>query len=333
MITRRQLIAGTVAAAVTAPAISRAQKAAAGIRKVGVLVPYTETSVVGTDVISLMRKELGRRGWTDGKNLQLNARRKLADATQIRVEAQALVKWGPDVILCANAALLRAAQQETNTIPIVFVQVADPVGQGFVKTLVKPGGNATGIANYEFSMAEKWLQMLKELVPNLTRAALIYNVDSALANPAFVKAFETAARSLKVTMSTASSKTDADIQGTIAALGGAPGGGFVVLAEPFSIAHRAQIISMAARYKVPGVYPFRYFATGGGLCSYGVNVPEAYQLGMDYVDRILKGEKPADMPIYRPNKFQLVVNLKTAKTLKLTVPSTLIGRADEIIQK
>jgi putative tryptophan/tyrosine transport system substrate-binding protein len=331
-VVRRDLLRLVGGAAVW-PTLAHAQLAARdeGVRRVGVMVPYTESTILGKDVVGLLRAQLARRGWTDGRNLQLNPRRKLDDATRIRLEAQTVARWQPDVIFCANAALVAAVGQETDTIPTVFVQVADPVAQGLVKSLSRPGGNLTGIANYDLGMAETWLGTLRELVPGLSRAALIYNLDSARANRYFVKSFQAAARNLKITLSTESLSTDAEIQSTMAALRG-QGSGFVVLSEPFAIARREKIIAFAARNKVPGIYPFRHFAAAGGLCAYGVDVAEAYQLGADYIDRILKGEKPAEMPIYLPEKFQLVLNMKTARALKITVPSRMIGQAAEIIQ-
>ncbi len=302
------------------------------IRRVGVLVPYTETTILGEDVVGVVRTELKGQGWIDGRNIQINARRNLSDPARIRTEAQTLVRWKPDVIFCANAATLAAVQRETATIPTVFVQVADPVGQGFVKSREHPGGNVTGVANYDFSMATAWLDVLRQVAPDLKRVSLIYNLDSALANPFFVRSFGTAARLMKIDLDTGSSQTDDDITTKLADLGRQPGGGFVVLSEPFSTAHRERIIALAARNKVPGVYPFRHFVTAGGLCSYGVNVTQAYRQGADYVAKILDGAVAAELPIIGPEKFELVINLKAAQAIDLVIPPAVLARADEVIK-
>jgi putative ABC transport system substrate-binding protein len=320
-----------MATAVAWPSVAWAQKQGE-VRRVGLLVSYTESTVLGKDVVGMLKAQLARRGWVDGRNLQLNARRKLDDATRVRTEAKTLVQWKADVIFCSNAALLASAREASDTIPMVFVQVADPVGQGLVKSLSRPGGNVTGIASYDFSMAGRWLQTLKDIVPGLGRVALIYNQQSARANPYFVKAFESAAGGMRLALTSKSLSTDAGIRGVMQELGGKPDSGFVVLAEPFATAHRDSIISQAARNKVPGIYPYRHFAAAGGLCSYGIDVPEAYQLGADYIDRILNGEKPAQMPVFRPQRFQLVLNLKTAKALKLAFPPAVLGKATEVIK-
>ena len=327
--TRRTLLGLMTAAAAARNAEAQEKDS---VRRVGVLVPYSETTILGEDVVGVLRTELKERGWIDGKNIQINARRRLGDAARIRIEAQTLAKWSPDVIFCANAILLAAVRRETSTIPIVFVQVADPVGQKFVTSLERPGGNVTGVANYDFSMADKWLTVLRDVSPGLRRVALIYNLESALANPFFVRSFGAAGRSLKIDVDTGSSASDADIKDKLAALSQQPGGGFVVLPEPFSTGYRQQIIAQAAANKVPGIYPFRHFAVAGGLCSYGVNVTQAYKEGAEYIARILNGAAPAELPVRHPEKFELVINLKAAEAIDLAIPASVLARADEVIK-
>ena len=327
--TRRALL-GLMAAAAAARNAEAQEKDS--VRRVGVLVPYSETTILGEDVVGVLRTELKERGWIDGKNIQINARRRLGDAARIRIEAQTLAKWSPDVIFCANAILLAAVRRETDTIPIVFVQVADPVGQKFVTSLERPGGNVTGVANYDFSMADKWLTVLRDVSPGLRRVALIYNLESALANPFFVRSFGAAGRSLKIDVDTGSSASDADIKDKLASLSQQPGGGFVVLPEPFSTGYRQQIIAQAAANKVPGIYPFRHFAVAGGLCSYGINVTQAYKEGAEYIARILNGAAPAELPVRHPEKFELVINLKAAEAIDLAIPASVLARADEVIK-
>jgi putative ABC transport system substrate-binding protein len=242
-----------------------------------------------------------------------------------------LVALQPDIILTGAAAATAAVQRETRTIPIVFAVVADPVAGGIVPRLNQPGGNVTGFATNEASLGGKWLELLSEIAPGLKRVAIMFNPDSALVST-FMPSFETAARSFKIVSIPAPVRSDVEIETAIIALGREPGGGLVVMPGPFTGVHRAPIISAAAGNKVPVVYPVSYFARDGGLLSYGVDQVDNFRRAASYVDRILRGEKPGDLPVQFPTKFEMVVNLKTAKALGLAVPPSIMLRATEVIE-
>jgi putative ABC transport system substrate-binding protein len=270
-------------------------------------------------------------GWTDGRNLRTDLRRHGDDTDQIRALAQELVARQPDIILTGGSPATVAVQRETRTIPIVFTGVSDPVATGLVERLDRPSRNITGFANYEASLAGKWLELLSEIAPGLKRAAIMFNPDTAPVS-AFMPSLETAARSIKVVPIIAPVHSDGEIETAIIALGREPGGGLVVLPDTFLGSHRAPIILAAARNNVPAVYSLSYYARDGGLLSYATDPDDLYRRAATYVDRILRGAKPGDLPVQFPTKFEMVVNLKTAKALDLNVPPSIMLRADEVIE-
>jgi putative ABC transport system substrate-binding protein len=253
------------------------------------------------------------------------------DTNRIPALAQELVGLQPDIILTGGTPQTIAVQRETRTIPIVFVNVGDPVATGLVAKLNQPDGNSTGFANNEAPLGGKWLELLSEIAPGLKRAAIMFNPDTAPAS-AYMPSFESAARSLKVELVTAPVHSDVDIETAIMALGREPRGGFVVIPDVFMVAHRAPIISAAARNNVPAVYGVSYFARDGGLLSYGPDPVDIIRRAATYVDRILRGAKPGDLPVQLPTKFEMVLNLKTAKALGLSIPPALLARAEEVIE-
>jgi putative ABC transport system substrate-binding protein len=270
-------------------------------------------------------------GWTDGRNVQIDFRWGGGDVNRIRALAQELVGLQPDIILTGGAAATAALQRETRTIPIVFAVVTDPVATSIVTRLDRPGGNVTGFANLEASVAGKWLELLSEIAPGLKRAAIMFNPDTAPVS-VYMPTVETAARSFKIEPIAAPVHDDVEIETAIIALGREPGGGLVVMPDAFMVAHRAPIISAAARSNVPAVYPNHGYARDGGLLSYGVDQADTFRRAASFVDRILHGEKPADLPVQFPAKFEMVVNLKTTKALGVTIPPNLLAIADEVIE-
>jgi putative ABC transport system substrate-binding protein len=282
-------------------------------------------------IASTFTQALAALGWTDGRNVRMDLRWGGGDTNRIGALAQELVGLQPDIIVTNGAAATVALQRETRTIPIVFMNVADPVAMGIVAGLNQPGGNITGFANVEATLGGKWLQLLAEIAPGLKRAAFMFNPDSALAS-AFMPSLETAARSLKVEPIIAHIHSDAEIETAIIALGREPGGGLVVVPYGFVARHIAPIILAAARSNLPAVFWQSAFAREGGLLSYGADFVDTLRRAATYVDRILRGEKPGDLPVQFPTKFEMVVNLKTAKALGLTVPQSILLRADEVIE-
>jgi putative ABC transport system substrate-binding protein len=270
-------------------------------------------------------------GWIDGRNVRMDVRYAGEDINRIRALAQELVGLHPDIILTIAAPATVAVQRETRTIPIVFAVGPDPVASGIVPRLDRPGGNATGFAIYEASLGGKWLELLSEIAPGLKRAAIMFNSDTVTGST-FMPSFEAAARSLKVAPIIAPVRSDAEIETAIVALGREPGGGLFVVPDAFAFGHRAPIIAAAARNNVPAVYASSAFARDGGLLSYGPDQADRLRRAASYVDRILRGEKPGDLPVQLPTKFEMVVNRKTATALGLAVPPSIMLRADEVIE-
>jgi putative tryptophan/tyrosine transport system substrate-binding protein len=318
---RREFIAGLGSAAAW-PLAARAQQGER-VRRIGVLMPHDENDPEGKLRYSAFTQALADLGWTDGRNVRMDLRWTGGDSNRIRALAQELVGLQPDIIA--------AVQRETQTIPIVFAGVADPVASGIVARLNQPGGNITGFGILEVSLGGKWLELLSEIAPGLKRAAIMFNPDTGIAS-VFMPSLETAARSLKVEPIIAPVHSDAEIETAISDLGREPGGGLVILADLFTGGHRASIISAAARNNVPAVYTDSFYAREGGMLSYGVDRVDIYRRAASYVDRILRGEKPGDLPVQFPTKFEIVVNLKTAKALGLAVPPSILLRADEVIE-
>jgi ABC-type uncharacterized transport system substrate-binding protein len=269
-------------------------------------------------------------GWTVGRNLRIDTRWIAGDTDRARKYAAELVTLASDVIVANGVAALGPLQQATHTVPIVFVNVPDPVGGGYIASLARPGGNATGFMQSEYSTSGKWLELLKEIAPRVTRAVVIRD-PTATAGVAQFAVIQSAAGSLGVELSPIDMRDAGEIERGVTAFARAPNGGLIVTTVG-SVIRRSLIIALAARHKLPGVYPFRYHVSGGGLISYGPDIIDQYRLAAGYVDRILKGEKPAELPVQAPTKYELVINLKTAKTLGLEVPPMLLARADEVIE-
>jgi putative ABC transport system substrate-binding protein len=300
------------------------------VRRIGVLMPNDENDPVRRTSISAFIQALADLGWTEGRNLRMDLRWHGDDINRSRALAQELVGLQPDIILTGGTVATAAVQRETRTIPIIFATVGDPVASSIVARLNQPGGNITGFALYEPTLAGKWLELLSETAPGLKRAAIMFNPDAALVY--FMPSIETAARSLKVVPIIAPVHSDVEIETAIIALGRESGGGLVVMPDVFTLAHRAPIIAAAARHNVPAVYANSEFVRDGGLLSYGPDLVDNFRRAATYVDRILRGEKPGDLPVQFPTKFEMVVNRKTAKALGLAVPPSIMLRADEVIE-
>jgi putative ABC transport system substrate-binding protein len=320
---------GTSAAAW--PLAARAQQGGR-VKRIGLLMPLDENDPVAKPYLSAFTQALADLGWTDGRNVRMDLRWGGGDANRIRALAHELVGLQPDTILASGLQATIALQRETRTIPIVFVNVGDPVATGIVPRLDRPSGNVTGFANVEASLGSKWLELLSEIAPGLKRAAIMFDpdntADASTYRPPLVAAF----RSLKVEPIIAPVRSDVEIETTIDALGREPGGGLVVMPQEFTLGHRAPIISAAARNSVPAVYGLPYFARDGGLLSYGPDPVDIFRRAAPYVDRILRGAQPAELPVQLPTKFEMVLNLKTAKALGLAVPPSIWLRADEVIE-
>jgi putative ABC transport system substrate-binding protein len=329
-IARRKFVVA-LAGAATWPLAAGAQQGNR-VRRIGVFMAGDENDPLAEARISAFTQALADLGWTDGRNVRMDLRWAGNDIDRIRALAQELVGLQPDIILTAGTPATAALQRETLMIPIVFAGVTDPVAQRIVERLDRPSGNITGFADFgEASLGGKWLELLSEIAPGLKRVALMFNPDTAPAST-FMPSLETAARSLKVALITAPVHGDVEIEMAMLALGREPGGGLVVMPDGFMTGHRASIILAAARNNVPAVYSVSVFARDGGLLSYGVDQVDNYRRAATYVDRILRGEKPADLPVQLPTKFEMAVNLKTAKALGLTVPPSILLRADEQIE-
>jgi putative ABC transport system substrate-binding protein len=324
---RREFIAGLGGAAAW-PLAARARQGDR-VRRIGVLVPLDENDPEQKRRLLAFTQAIADLGWTDGRNVRMDLRWAGGDSNRIRALAQELVGRQPDIILADSTAAAVALQGETRIIPIVFATAVDPVASGIVPRLDRPGENITGFATNEASLGGKWLEL--EIAPGLKRAAIMLNPDTVTAS-IHMPSLETAAGSLKVVPIIAPVHSDVEIERAIVALGREPGGGLVVLPDAFLVAHRAPIISAAARNNVPAVYAQSQVARDGGLLSYGVDPVDLYRRAATYVDRILRGEKPGDLPVQFPTKFEMVLNLKTAKALGLAIPPSILLRADEVIE-
>ena len=301
------------------------------MRRIGVLMAGDENDPLAKARLSAFTEVLASLGWTDGRNVRMDLRWGGADNNQLRALAQELVGLEPDIIVANGIAGTAAVQRETRTIPIVFANVADPVAGHLVARLDRPSGNITGFAVLEASLGGKWLELLSEIAPGLKRAAIMFNPGLPPAS-VYMPLLETAARSLKIALISAPVHSDEEIEAVITALGREPGGGLVVLSGGLQVAQRASIISATARNNVPAVYFRSDFARGGGLLSYGPDQVDPFRRAATYVDRILRGEKPGDLPVQFPTKFEMVVNRKTATALDLAIPPSIMLRADEVIE-
>jgi putative ABC transport system substrate-binding protein len=326
---RREFIAGLGAAAW--PFAAWAQQGER-VRRIGVLLPAAADDAVFQTWVGAFLQGLALLGWTIGRNVRIDMRWATVNAAEIRRHAAELVTLAPDVILATGASTLAPMLQATRTVPIVFANVSDPVGNGFADSLAQPGGNASGFMIFEFNICGKWLEVIKQIAPGITRAAVLRDPTQGGGTSQFA-VIQAVAPSLKVEVNPVNMRSDAgEIERTIAAFASAPNGGLIVTASGAAIHHRELIIALAARHKLPAVCWERYFVTDGGLISYGPNMIDQYRQAARYVDRILKGEKPADLPVQSPTKYETVLNLKTAKALGLDVPEALLATADEVIQ-
>src|SRR5262245_3355362 len=328
---RRDFIKVLGSGAVAWPLAARGQ--AERMRRVGVLMGYPENDLEGPAFFAAFREGLQKLGWMEGRNIQLHTRwASPGDAEARQRFAKELVALQPDLILSFVTPTTAALLQHTRTIPIVFATVADAVGSGFVASLAQPGGNVTGFQTWVGSLGGKWLELLKEIAPRVTRVAMLFNPSVAPYAESFLNPFKAAASSFAVEPIVAPVRDTSTLESVIAAQARTPNGGLIVIPDTFTDVHRAEIISLAARFGLPAVYPRRPFTELGGLLSYGIDLLDLYRRAAGYVDRILKGEKPSGLPVQVPVKFELVINLKTAKALGLDIPFQLQQRADEIIE-
>jgi putative tryptophan/tyrosine transport system substrate-binding protein len=321
------LLGGAVAAW---PLAARAQQPER-MRRVGVLMPNAADDPEYQARMAAFLHGLAQLGWIDGRNVRIDTRWGVADADRIRKYAAELVALAPDVILANSSAAIAPLLQATRTVPIVFTSVADPVGAGYVDSLARPGGNATGFLVWEYSIAAKWLELLKEIAPQVTRA-MVLRESAIAAGPGQFGVIQAAAPSLGVDLRVADLRDAREIERAVTTFAQGSNGSLIVTGSPGGLIHRTLIVALAARHRLPAVYSTRVFAVDGGLISYGPDSVEQFRRAAVYVDRILKGEKPADLPVQAPTKYELVINLKTAKALGLDLPATVLARADEVIE-
>ena len=331
-IRRREAIFTLCGMAVAWPLAGRAQQSDR-VRRIGVLMGYAESDLDAQAWYAAFREELQKLGWTEGRNTQIDTRWATpADAGSMRRFAKELVALQPDLFLSSTTPTTTALLQQTRTIPIVFAIVADPIGSGFVASFARPGGNVTGFIFTEPTMAGKWLELLKEIAPRVARVAMLFNPASATYAEYWLNPFKAAAASFAIEPIAAPVRDRSELESVVAAQAREPNGGLIAMPDSFTDAHRAEITSLAARYRLPAVYPFRFFVEVGGLLSYGVDRTDNFRRAATYADRILKGEKPSELPVQAPFKYELVINLKTAKALGLDVPLHLQQLADEVIE-
>jgi ABC-type uncharacterized transport system substrate-binding protein len=300
-------------------------------RRIGMLFAVTEDNAEGQARLAAFLQGLQELGWVDGRNVRIDRRWGAIDPERSRTDAAEIIALGPDVILTAGEPAVAALQRATRTVPIVFAQVPDPVGAGFVDSLARPGGNITGFTVFEYGISGKWLELLKQIAPNVTRVAVLRD-PSVASGTGQLGAIQGAAASFGVELRPVDVRDPGEIERALAAFARVANGGLIVTGSAVGVVHRDLIVTLAARHGLPAVYTQRFFVTGGGLISYGPDRVDQYRRAAQYVDRILKGEKPADLPVQAPTKYELVINLKTAKSLGIEVPPTLLARADEVIE-
>ena len=328
---RRDFITLLGGAATAWPLAARAQQPDR-MRLVGVLMAFAESDSTAQSWLATFRAALAKLGWTEGSNLRIELRWSAADPDRIRTFTKELVDLRPDAIFGQSTPAIGVLARETRTIPIVFAGVTDPIGAGFVANLSHPGGNIAGFTVNDPAVGGKWVQLLKQIAPRTVRVALLFNPATAVPIQFFTPSIQAAASSFAVEVSTAPVHTKDEVEGVIAAQARSPGSGLIVMPDAFNDPIRELIIALAARYSVPAMYFNRFFSEPGGLISYGDVRSEQFRLAAGYIDRILKGEKPADLPVQAPTKFELIINLKTAKALGLTIPEALLATADQVIE-
>src|SRR5215813_15458870 len=326
---RRDFMKAIAGTATLWPRVGHAQQEQR-MRRVGVLMNLAADDVEGQARLTAFVQALSDLGWKNSDNVQIDTCWGAGDANRFHQCAADLVALAPDIILAASASTMDPLLNRTRNIPIVFAQVPDPVGSGYVKSLARPGGNVTGFTQFDFSMAGKWLGLLKTIEPNLTRAIVLRDVDTTGAGQ--FGAIQTAARPIGVEVIPTGVRNRSDIENAVTDFARFPKGGLIVTGSAPAAAHRDLIITLAGRHRLPAIYPFRYFAHSGGLLSYGPTTIDPYMRAAGYVDRILKGEKPADLPVQAPTKYELVINMRTAKALGLNMPRTFLAAADEVIE-
>ena len=302
------------------------------MRRIGVLMGFAESDREGQAFVAAFREGLQKLGWAEGRNIRIDYRWTGLDTELVQRFAKELVALQPDLILTQSTPATAELLRQTRTIPIVFALVADPIGSGFVASFPQPGGNVTGFVTMEPTMAGKWLELLKEIAPRVARAAMLFNPATAPYAESWLNPFKAAAASVAVQAIVAPVHDTSELESVVAAQAHEPNGGLIVMPDTFTTGHRSEITSLAARYRLPAAYPYRVFAEFGGLLSYGDDLTDNFRRAASYTDRILKGEKPSELPVQAPVKFELVINLKTAKALGLDVPSFLRQRADEVIE-
>jgi len=327
---RRDFITLLGIAALARPLKARAQQGG-GMRRIGVLFGLTESDPETRDRMEALREGLEKLGWTPGRNIEMDYRFGGGDGERLRAHAAELVRLKPDVLMASASTALAALQQATHDIPIVFAQVTDPVGGGIVASLARPGGNITGFTQHEYSLGVKWLELLKELAPRVKRVAVIYDADNPAA-AGYLATITSSAATFQVQLTSFAVRDTAEIERAITATATDADGGVIVLPGSAPSARRDRIIARAAQHRLPAVFAFRYWVVSGGLASYGIDNIDLYRRAASYIDRILKGEKAAELPVQHATKFHLAINLKTAKALGLDPPITLLARTDEVIE-
>ena len=330
---RREFITlvGSVGAFLLAPHRAIAQPSDR-IRRIAMLGSYDANDPEAQRRVAALQQGLKELGWTESRNVSIEFRWGTGGAAQMRAFARELIDLKPDLIVGITTPAVAALVQETNTIPILFVNIVDPLGRGFVSNMARPGGNVTGLLNFEFSMGGKWLETLKQMAPAVKRAALLFNPDPAPFAGSFVRVIEDAAPSFGIEPIATVAHDNGELERAVADFAAKPASGLITLPDSFTTGHRDLIVVLAARYRLPAVYPLQVFAASGGLISDGVDPTDIFRRAASYVDRILKGANPGDLPLQAPTKFELVINLKTANTLGLNVPPMLLARADEVIE-
>jgi putative ABC transport system substrate-binding protein len=327
---RRREFITLVGGAAAWPLAARAQQGGRG-RRIAALMSMAANDPEAQPRVAAFESGMRELGWVDGRNLRIEYRW-ASDGDLLRRHVAELARMPPDLILATSTPVMAALREHGLTVPIVFVQVTDPVGQSLVSNLARPGGHITGFTNFEFSIGTKWLEALKQIAPRVARVALIFNPETAPYADLFQRPVEAAAPAFAVTPVTATARSAAELEREVGLFARAPNGGLMVLPDVTSLIHRDEIIALAARHRLPAVYPYRYYAASGGLLSYGGEQADVFRRAASYVDRILKGASPGELPVQAPTKYELVINLKTAKALSLTVPDTLLARADEVIE-